>query len=146
MRTSYVATILVTAALVAPARAEPSAGSDFGPQARMMFRVAACGSDEAIPERFSAKAITAHCKEMAGIYASYRKAWADAAKAFIAELRPRDLPRTVVYPFGGGDLSSALAVYPDATELTTIALEAPGDIRAIDTITKDKLAVDLDSV
>ena len=57
-----------------------------------------------------------------------------------------DLPTTVVYPFGGGDLSSALAVYPDATELTTISLEAPGDIRAIDTITKDKLALDLDAI
>ena len=146
MRTSYVATILVTTALVAPARAEPSAGTDFGPEARMMFRVAACGSEEAIPERFSARAITAHCKEMAGIYASYRKAWADAAKAFIAELRPRDLPRTVVYPFGGGDLSSALAVYPDATELTTISLEAAGDVRVIDTIKSAKLDDDVDSI
>ena len=30
-------------------------GTDFGPQVRAMFRVAACGSDDAIPERFSAK-------------------------------------------------------------------------------------------
>src|SRR4051794_27401115 len=111
MRTSFVATILWTMALLGSARAEPSAGSDFGPQARVLFRVAACGSEDAIPERFSTKAITAHCKEMAGIYTSYRKAWADAAQAFIAGLRPRDLPKTVVYPFGGGDLSSALAVY-----------------------------------
>ena len=146
MRTSYIATILWTCALLAPAHAEPSAGTDFGPQARVMFRVAACGSDDAIPERFSAKAITAHCREMAGIYASYKKAWAEPAKAFIAELRPKDLPRAVVYPFGGGDLSSALAVYPDAAELTTVSLEAAGDVRVIDTIKSAKLDDDVDSI
>jgi len=145
MRTSYVATLLVTA-LVGTARAEPSAGTDFGPQARVMFRVAACGGGDALPERFSAKAITAHCKEMAGIYASYKKAWADEARTFIAGLRPKDLPSTVVYPFGGGDLSSALAVYPDATELTTISLEAAGDVRVMDTIKSAKLDNDVDAI
>ncbi|HEU4730953.1 MAG TPA: hypothetical protein VFT22_23830 [Kofleriaceae bacterium] len=121
-------------------------GTDFGPQARAMFRVAACGGDDAIPERFSARAINAHCREMAAIYASYKKAWADEAKAFIAALRPRDLPRTVVYPFGGGDLSSALTVYPDAAELTTISLEAAGDVRVIDTIKSAKLDAEVDSI
>jgi hypothetical protein len=146
MRTSYVVTILWAAALFAPAHAAPSAGTDFGPQARAMFRVAACGSDDPIPERFSARAITAHCKEMAEIYTSYKKAWADEARVFIAGLRPKDLPRTVVYPFGGGDLSSALAVYPDATELTTISLEAAGDVRVIDTIRSAKLDDDVESI
>jgi hypothetical protein len=145
MRTTCLATVLLIAALAA-ARAEPSPGTDFGPQARAMFRVAACGSDDAIPARFSARAITAHCKEMAEIYASYRKAWADEARTFIAALRPRDLPRAVVYPFGGGDLSSALAVYPDASELTTISLEAAGDVRVIDTIKSAKLDEDVDSI
>jgi hypothetical protein len=146
MRTLCVATVCLTTALASVARAESTAGTDFGGQARVMFRVAACGGDDAIPERFSAKAITAHCREMAGIYASYQKAWADQAQAFIAQLRPADLPRTVVYPFGGGDLSSALAVYPDATELTTISLEAAGDVRVIDTIKSAKLDDDIDSI
>jgi hypothetical protein len=136
---------VLTIALVAPAWAEPAA-TDFGPQARVMFRVAACGSDDAIPARFSARAITAHCKEMAAIYASYRKAWANEAQAFIATLRPKDLPRAAVYPFGGGDLSSALTVYPDATELTTISLEAAGDVRVIDTIKSAKLDDEVDSI
>src|SRR6185503_3164215 len=64
----------------------------------------------------------------------------------IAELRPHDLTTTVVYPFGGGDLLSALAVFPDATDLTTISLEAAGDVRVIDTITKNRFADDVDSV
>lgn len=147
MRTLCVVTACLTAALASasPARAE---GTDFTPQVRAMFRVAACGSDDAIPERFasSSRAVNAHCKEMASIYASYKRAWADIAQAYIAQLRPSDLTKTVVYPFGGGDLSSALAVYPDATELTTISLEAAGDIRAIDTIKNAKLASDVDAI
>src|ERR1700733_3222148 len=144
-------TTIVFLALLGTARAD-APGTDFGPEVRAMFRVAACGSDDVIPDRFvqpkasAEKTINAHCKEMAGVYASYKKAWADQAQAFIAELRPKDLPSTVVYPFGGGDLSSALAVYPDATELTTISLEAAGDIRVIDTITNGKLGNDLDEI
>jgi hypothetical protein len=144
------APLLVLTALCAAAHAEPSAaapvaGTDFGPAVRALFRVAACGGDDAIPPRFSAKAITAHCKDMAEIYAGYKKAWATGAQAFIAGLRPKDLPTRVVYPFGGGDLSSALAVYPDAAELTTISLEAAGDVRAIDTIKSAKLDLDIEA-
>ena len=149
MRTSCASIAVLTIATtvcLGSARGEPAAGTDFGPQARVMFRVAACGGDDAIPERFSARAITAHCKEMAEIYGSYKKAWADQAQSFIAGLRPKDLPTTVVYPFGGGDLSSALAVYPDATELTTISLEAAGDIRVIDTINSAKLDLEVGSI
>jgi hypothetical protein len=160
MRTFPVAAALLTAASVisagaAPLRAEPAramparpepAGTDFGPQVRAMFRVAACGSSDPIPERFSVRAITAHCKDMAAIYASYKRSWADEAERFIATLRPKDLPRSLVYPFGGGDLSSALAVYPDATELTTVSLEAAGDVRAIDTIKSAKLDEEVERI
>src|SRR5215510_4568365 len=112
MRTTSAAIAVLTTVWLGAARAAP-AGTDFGAQARVMFRVAACGGDDAIPARFSARSIAAHCKDMTQIYASYRKAWIDEAQGFIARLRPRDLPRVAVYPFGGGDLSSALAVYPD---------------------------------
>jgi len=141
---SRAAVIAFVVCASASARADDP--TDFTPQVRAMFRVAACGGDDTIPAQFAAKVIDAHCKEMAGVYASYRRAWADAAQKFIAELRPKDLPTTVVYPFGGGDLSSALAVFPDATELTTISLEAAGDIRAIDSMPKGKLASDLDEI
>jgi hypothetical protein len=144
MRTTSAAIVLTTV-LLGAAHAEP-AGTDFGAQARAMFRVAACGGDDAIPARFSARSIAAHCKDMVQIYASYRKAWVDEAQGFIARLRPRDLPRVAVYPFGGGDLSSALAVYPDATELTTISLEAAGDVRVIDAIKSAKLDEEVDRI
>lgn len=76
-------------------------------------------------------------------YARYRRAWVDKAKAFIAALRPADLPPIAVYPFGGGDLGSALTVFPDAIEITTLSLESAGDIRTIRGLDKTKLTEDL---
>ena len=120
----------------------PVAMTDFAAQAKVLFRVSACGSEDAIPERFNAKSIERHCKSMHDLYASYKRAWADQATKFIAALRPGDLPKTVVYPFGGGDLTSALVVYPDAQEITTISLEAAGDARIIEAISKSQLSDD----
>src|SRR5205807_3769609 len=98
---------LIALLLLGSGLAHADAGTDFATEAREMFRLAACGGDDAIPEKFPKKTIDAHCKEMADIYASYKKAWATPAEKFIADLRPSNLPSTVVYPFGGGDLSSA---------------------------------------
>lgn len=123
-----------------------SPGTDYASQVRALFRVAACGSDEAFDPKFKARVVNDHCADMKRKYASYKKAWADQAKPFIAALRPADLPKTVVYPFGGGDLTSALVVFPDATEITTISLEAPGDVRAIDTVKPAQFARDLDTI
>lgn len=133
--------------LKAPAAQPPKTPpTDYGMQVKTMFRIAACGGDEAVPERFNARMITRHCTEMKELYASYKRAWADPATQFIAGIRPGDEPKTVVYPFGGGDLSSALAVFPDATEVTTISLEAAGDIRVMDSIKGGTLYDDLDTI
>src|SRR5690606_5609754 len=63
----------------------------------------------------------------------------DVAMPFISKLRPNDLPTTVVYPFGGGDLMGALATFPNATEVTTISLEIAGDVRAVNKPDKKQL-------
>lgn len=126
------------------AHADPG-GTDFGTQAQTMFRVAACGGDAAIPDAFNKKTVDAHCKEMGEIYAWYKKNWMKPAMDFMHDNVPKNAPSTVVYPFGGGDLSSALSVYPDATEITTISLEAAGDVRVIDT-KASKLSNDFDEV
>jgi hypothetical protein len=130
----------------AEAKKPAGPGTDFAAQARMLYRVAACGGDDAIADRFPAKVIERHCKEMKDTYAAYRAAWANQATKFIGDLRPNDAPKTVVYPFGGGDLVSALVVFPNATEITTVSLEAPGDVRAIDTIDKATLTTDLATI
>jgi hypothetical protein len=64
-------------------------------------------------------------------YAKYRATWIVEAQPFLQALMPAGLPTTVVYPFGGGDLISALTTYPQAKEITTLSLEHAGDPRRI---------------
>src|SRR6185436_13728021 len=63
-----------------------------------------------------------------------------AREWFVAH-QPADLPTTVVYGFGGGDLVSALVAFPTAKEITTVSLELSGDPRKI----RDLSAGDLDN-
>ena len=100
---------------------------DFAEDARLFYRVVACGSDDPLPDGFDAKVVDAHCKWMAERMDRFRTRYVGPASEFFAKVRPDGLPTTVVYPFGGGDLVSALLVYPQAREITTISLEHPGD-------------------
>ena len=100
----------------APVPEAPLEGLDFIDQARVLFRVAACGPTGEIPARFDAAVVGKHCSELEQAYDEYRKSWVDLAKPFLANLRPKDLPSAVVYPFGGGDVVTALATFPDAKE------------------------------
>ncbi|HEX8793211.1 MAG TPA: hypothetical protein VF765_19845 [Polyangiaceae bacterium] len=121
----------------------PLEGLDFVAQAKVLYRVAACGASGDLPARFDANVVAKHCDELSRAYADYKKSWVDVAEPFIAALRPKELPGVVVYPFGGGDLVSALATFPDASEITTISLEPAGDIRPIDRLAPDFLAHEL---
>jgi hypothetical protein len=127
------------------AKADASSG-DYAAQARTLWRIAACGSDAPLSPRFDSKTIERHCKSMTELYSRHRKRWVDKAKQFLREVRPKDVPKTVVYPFGGGDLSTALVAFPDATEITTISLEAAGDARLIDGSRMGTLSGDLGEV
>jgi hypothetical protein len=122
--------------------ATPLDGADFIAQARDLFEVAACGPGEP-PARFDSAVVQRHCDDLKRAYAEYRKAWVDVAEPFIGSLRPKDLPDEVVYPFGGGDLTSALTTFPDALEITTISLEPAGDVRPIDKLAAAKLEREL---
>ena len=120
MRALIVALLVLAAA---PAEAGPR---DFAEDARRFYRIVACAGDAEVDARI-AKVVAAHCKKLAKQIAVFRKRYGDPAAAFFAEVRPAGLPATVVYPFGGGDLVSALITYPDATEITTLSLEHAGD-------------------
>src|SRR4051812_11604911 len=48
-----------------------------------------------------------------------RALYFDKGRTFFDKLVPADAPAAVVYPFGGGDLLSALVAFPNATEITT---------------------------
>jgi hypothetical protein len=130
-----------TAAAAAPDEPTPG-GVDFTSEARTLYRVAACGQGD-LPERFDADIVSRHCDKLRRDYDDYKHSWVDVAEPFIAALRPNNLPPVVVYPFGGGDLVSALTTFPDAADITTISLEPAGDIRPIDRIPKVALAHEL---
>lgn len=100
---------------------------DYIADARLFYRVVACGGSDALPSNLHAATIERHCAAMAKRYAAFTVRYVTPAAAFFAPLRPADLPTTVVYPFGGGDLASALVTYPNARDITTISLEHAGD-------------------
>jgi hypothetical protein len=132
-------TLSFPAAALAVEGNPPAGGADFVAQARELYRVAACGGDDAVPEKFDPKIVEAHCQELREKIDEYRHKWVDVAAPVLAGIVPADAPRTVVYPFGGGDLLTALATFPNATEITTISLEPAGDARKIDAVPKGKV-------
>jgi hypothetical protein len=135
-----------TATVVTPA---PSAktpevleGAQFATQAQTILRMAACTKQGPISKGMEA-IVEKHCTGMEPIYGTYRKNWMEVAIPFIEKLRPKDLPKKVVYPFGGGDLLTALATYPDAEEFTILSLETAGDLRGIDKANANQLTSSL---
>jgi hypothetical protein len=130
-----------------PAPEEPLAGTPYTKEIQAAFRVAACaGDDSFIPAGIDKKMVDNHCATLKSGYEEYKREWIDVAGPFLAKLRPANLPKQVVYPFGGGDLVTALATFPDATELTTISLEIAGDIRGITKPDNKRLATELSTL
>lgn len=147
--------IATTLAFAAPASANPPtyAGNDapgaLDMELMALWEVAACGKPtewrdaNAGLERLKEKApkvIADHCKALDKILAEYSKDWLTPARPFFKDLVPANIPKTVVYPFAGGDLMTALAVFPEFTELTTISLESGGDARGIFRVDPQPLA------
>jgi hypothetical protein len=108
-------------------------GHDFTADGKALLSVGACG-DVAPPEGFDPKLLASHCEIIKKAQADYLAEWVRPAHAFFSEKVPRDVPKKVVYPFAGGDLSTALTVYPDADEITTLSLEPAGDPRGVFTL------------
>ena len=114
-------------------------------EAKVLLVVGAC-AEGAAPASVDAKVVGAHCKKVRTAQDAYRKNWITTARAFFAENVPASVSKKVVYPFAGGDLSTALAVYPDADEITTLSLEPAGDPRALGKLTKPQLRAALATV
>ncbi len=125
--------------------AEPAKGVDFIEDAKLLYRVAACGDvDQPVPDVLAhgdaktadklAKIVDHHCKAILSRMAEFRTTYFEKGRAWFDSVVPKDVPKTVVYPFGGGDLLSALVAFPDATEITTISLELAGDPRRLKTL------------
>jgi hypothetical protein len=122
------------------ARHQP--GADFIADAKLLYRIAACGGEDAIDPAITA-IVDHHCKQIRDKLASFRDEYIVKGRAWFDKVEPADLPTTVVYPFGGGDLLSALVAFPNATEVTTVSLELAGDPRRLRTLTPARLEVSL---
>jgi hypothetical protein len=122
------ACVLALAAFAGPARAD-SPPAELLEEAKQLLIVGACS--DGTPAKVKPESIAAHCKEVHKIQQDYKASWQTEATTFFAAHVPTGIPKTVVYPFAGGDLASALAVFPDADEITTLALEPAGDPRAL---------------
>jgi len=131
------------APVAAPATADRS--QSFDKELRLLFRMVACAGSEPVPKEYEA-VVARHCDLFQKTMTSYRTKYVSVAQPFLVGLQPKGLPTTVVYPFGGGDLLSALTTYPDLTEVTTLSLEYAGDPRRIIGITPERLEFSLTQV
>jgi hypothetical protein len=98
--------------------------------AKALLVVGAC-ADGAVPANVKQATVDAHCKILKPLQADYQKHWLADAGAFFTANVPATVPKTVIYPFAGGDLSTALTVYPDADDITTLSLEPAGDATSL---------------
>jgi hypothetical protein len=133
MSRQYAFSIIVAtfvALLISRGSQATESGHDFINEARLIYTVAACG-DNRVPTGIDAASVESHCSEVRRHIVNTRRHFVNKARPFISGLLPGNLPQDVVYPFGGGDLFSALITYPDATAITTISLESAGDPRRL---------------
>ncbi len=131
----------------APApKTQATQSEDFAAEAKLLYRVVACSGDAALPANLDPQIVARHCQSLEARMARYRRVYLARAKPFLAALRPSDLPDTVIYPFGGGDLLAALTTFPDARRITTLSLELSGDPRRITNIDNTRLDQSLDLV
>jgi hypothetical protein len=147
-----VAGVLFLLAGVRPAHAGPTEppaeaqnGTDFAVEAHLLSRLAACSGDAQLPADWPRAVLDRHCALLRGLVSKYRARWIERAQPFLGRLVPADLPKAMVYPFGGGDLVTALATFPNAEEFTTISLEPAGDIRGLAKLNRKQLKDSLDS-
>jgi hypothetical protein len=135
------------AELAKPEAAKQDGGdfADFIREARLLSQLVACVGDAEVPAGWPAPVLKSHCARLHEQIAKYRARWIERTRPFLARVVPADLPKSVVYPFGGGDLVTALATFPNADEFTTISLETAGDVRGLGSLTAKQLKASLDS-
>jgi len=144
MRMRWLAPLaLVVATSTANADTKPAdQGVDFIADAKLLYRVAACGGTDAVDAKLE-KIVTAHCKAIEKKLGDFKKAYFEKNRDWFTKVVPSDAPKTVVYPFGGGDLISALVAFPDATDITTLSLELAGDPRRLKTLKPSQVQLSL---
>ena len=125
--------------------ASPSAGTDFLGDARILMQLAACIGDAELPPEWPTSLLRDHCHALRELVDRYRTRWIERTRSTLAKVVPADLPKRVVYPFGGGDLFTALHAFPAAEEYTTISLESAGDVRGLLGLNRKQLISSLEA-
>src|SRR6266550_854730 len=99
--------LLCMVALVPSIASADPAPHEFIDDAKALLVVGACGDGTAPvkPEVYQA-----HCKKVRAAQDTYKTKWLAAADTFFRANVPANVPKTVVYPFAGGDLATALTV------------------------------------
>jgi hypothetical protein len=120
--------VTIAGSAMATPAAAPPAPHEFIDDAKALLVVGACAEGTA---PINAEVYEAHCKKVHAAQQDYKTKWLAAANEFFRANVPATIPKIVVYPFAGGDLATALTVFPDADEITTISLEPAGDPRAL---------------
>jgi len=128
------------------AQAVSPEGEDFSAEAALLYRVVACSGNAALPANLNPQIVAKHCALLKPRMERYRRRYLARARPFIAGILPHPIPDNVVYPFGGGDLLSALTTYPDLRKVTTLSLELAGDPRRITTLDDKRLEDSLDFI
>jgi len=116
---------------------------DYINEARWLYSAFACGSGEK-PSGVDQALFRTHCREITNAGDRYRENFVVRVRRFMNTHKKVKTHDTVVYPFGGGDLFCALAVYPDGKEYITISLESAGDPVKIFNADNRRLADSLD--
>ncbi len=139
------APILLLSLLLAPA-ASHGAPASFATEIGLHFQLTACGPGKQDLAAVYGAAYKRHCRAVKQIHKRYTTLWVARVNRFFAKHRPAGVPKRVVTPFSGGDLAALLAVFPQATEYTSISLEASGDPRLIKRLKGRKLVANLTEV
>lgn len=120
---------MLPAALTVLLATAPAAPADFIGDVLPLYRAVTCQADA--PAHLDAKVLIAYCARQRPRFERFRGTWTVKARAFLEGKRPAALPGELVYPFGGGDLMTALAAFPEAQVITTLSLELAGDPRRL---------------
>lgn len=116
-----------------------AAPADFIADVKPLYDVVTCQGTP--PAQLDAKALAGYCTRQNQRYEHFRANWAVRAQKFVGDLLPPELSadQELVYPFGGGDLMAALALFPKAKVITTLSLELAGDPRRLPGLTDPKV-------
>ena len=118
--------------LVPPAAAQ---GQDFIGDAKLLFRIAACGGSDAVDDKLE-KIVERHCKAISEQLDKFRALYFVKGAPFFDEDRAEGCCRRPSSIRSAAAICCrALVAFPDATEITTISLELAGDPRRIEKLT-----------